>query len=127
MFFSYLGSMPRSILFVVTPNSLIVMLLIPSHHHLNLYRLTDFLSSPGQVVPRTHQILFFPHHHFLHLLRGHNLLPPLPSPTDIRPSPLIAARHVLSLYPPSQLSNHSPPHVHGTPKLRVEMNGTEDP
>lgn len=57
MFFSYLGSMPRLILSVATHSSLFVILLIPSHHHLNRYRLTDFPPSPGQVGPRIYLIL----------------------------------------------------------------------
>ena len=47
MFFSYLSSRPRLILSVVMPNSLSVMLLIPSHHHLNH---SDFPSAKAYIA-----------------------------------------------------------------------------
>lgn len=126
MFFSYLGSMPRSIR-SVTPGNLTVMLLTPFHHHLSHYRLTDFPPSQGPVGPRMDLIPSYLQFHFLHLLRGHNLLPPLPSPTVTRPSHLLTEHHTLNMYPLPQLANQSPFRVQDVPKLHMEKNGTEDP
>ena len=112
---------------VATPNHPIIIRLIPSHHHLNHCRSTDFLFLLGQVELRAHRILFRLQYRIHHHLRGCHPPPPRLPPTAIRPLPLLSERHILNMNPPLKLPNRSPYHVHGMPKFRVEMRGAEDP